>query len=658
MGNLVLPKNNFEEDKMKLLLEFFFKKDSWVTNESIISEYGKLLVSRGWEEKEKEPQSYTKKIQVFVYYGFIEWKDPLDKSSKKQITESGKLLYESWIENPNEDNVRRVVIDALKKCIFGRNVAGISSDSDIEAPNVAIRACFFINKLSNKEFAYLVGMLDDNKADFSELLMNILNFRKDNSLVLEEKYNKYSDTKILIALKFWKILDKDFDSKNYIIDKKTLREYERDIYQLRIFNTYPRSGGILPKLIVNQSTNKLYTVEYLKYFKYLAAIKSKPFLLLAGISGTGKSRIVRQLARACDKFDYEPWEVQKPYNYEMISVKPNWHDSTELFGYISRVSGKPHYIVTDFLKFIAKAWMYEDIPFFLCLDEMNLAPVEQYFAEFLSVMESRKLNNETNVIASDPLLYLSSSSEEEEEMTTNMINDMFSKFEYHENLFENVGDYNERLESLKEQFKKEGISIPRNLIVIGTVNMDETTYTFSRKVLDRAMTIEMNEVILTDGLNKDKDILPDIAPEWILPDTVEGYDFYDKNTEVCDYVIEYLEKINEKLEGTPFKIAYRTRNDCMLYVVNSLILYGKSDGLTEDNIRDRALDEVTSMKILSRIEGDKKKVGETLSELERVIKEQFNLTDSDEDRTKSVSLKKLKEMNDRLTNTYYCSFWS
>lgn len=440
-------------------------------------------------------------------------------------------------------------------------------------------------------------------------------------------------------------------SQNFIADLAKYL-YENPNHNILLKESLQRQRNVHDSI----EFHKLSLYNYL--YKYIAAIKSKPFLLLAGISGTGKSRIVRQLARACDKFDSEPWEVQKPYNYEMISVKPNWHDSTELLGYISRVSGKPHYIVTDFLKFIVKAWMYEDKPFFLCLDEMNLAPVEQYFAEFLSVMESRKLINETNVITSDPLLYLSSSSEEEEEMTTNMINDLFSKVECYGNSFEDDGAYHARLESLKEKFKKEGISIPRNLIVIGTVNMDETTYTFSRKVLDRAMTIEMNEVILTDGLNRGKEILPDIAPEWILPDAVEGYDFYDKNSEVCDYVIEYLEKINEKLECTPFKIAYRTRNDCMLYVVNSLKLCQESDGLTKDNIRDRALDEVTSMKILSRIEGDKKKVGETLSELEKVIREQFDLTDSDEDRAKSVSLKKLKEMNDRLTNTYYCSFWS
>ena len=126
------------------------------------------------------------------------------------------------------------------------------------------------------------------------------------------------------------------------------------------------------------------------YRPYITAIKSKPFLLLAGISGTGKSRIVRELARACWEADSEEYKAQKPKNFTMIQVKPNWHDSSELIGYVSRVSGQPEYVAGDFLKFIAKAWENLDVPHFLCLDEMNLAPVEQYFAEYLSVIESRK----------------------------------------------------------------------------------------------------------------------------------------------------------------------------------------------------------------------------------------------------------------------------
>ena len=139
------------------------------------------------------------------------------------------------------------------------------------------------------------------------------------------------------------------------------------------------------------------------YRHYIAAIKSKPFLLLAGISGTGKSRIVRELARACWDEDSEEFKAQKPKNFEMIQVKPNWHDSSELIGYVSRVSGKAEFVAGEFLKFIAKAWEDTDTPYFLCLDEMNLAPVEQYFAEYLSVIESRK-SHEDGLVTTDPIL--------------------------------------------------------------------------------------------------------------------------------------------------------------------------------------------------------------------------------------------------------------
>ena len=381
------------------------------------------------------------------------------------------------------------------------------------------------------------------------------------------------------------------------------------------------------------------------YRPYITAIKSKPFLLLAGISGTGKSRIVRELARACWEEGTEEYKAHKPKNFEMVQVKPNWHDSSELIGYVSRVSGEPEFIAGDFLKFVAKAWENIDVPHFLCLDEMNLAPVEQYFAEYLSVVESRKCT-EDGTIMTDSIL----------KPEYKIDNDNGEKIyvKWYDNLVKDLlrDCPIEKLHALTTQFKEDGISIPQNLIVVGTVNMDETTFSFSRKVLDRAMTIEMNEVDLKGGLEKRHEQIGKLGKAELIGMAVEGVDVYKSKQEVCDKVITYLQKINDKLEGTPFKVAYRTRNEFLLYVVNNLPY--KQEGKSEDFVIQRALDEITCMKVLSRIDGDETKVSRTfLNSLEEVIKTYLpEILEKD-----SVSLKKITEMKKRLESGY-TSFWS
>jgi len=372
------------------------------------------------------------------------------------------------------------------------------------------------------------------------------------------------------------------------------------------------------------------------YRPYITAIKSKPFLLLAGISGTGKSRIVRELARACWDGDDAEFLSQKPRNFEMIQVKPNWHDSSELIGYVSRVSGTPMFVAGDFLKFIARAWEEPDVPYFLCLDEMNLAPVEQYFAEYLSVIESRKADADGN-ITTDPILKKNA-----EDWFRNLTNEL------------TVSDV------VRNRFLNEGISIPQNLIVVGTVNMDETTFSFSRKVLDRAMTIEMNEVDLHGGLSCKNEQIGKLGKDELVSTAVEGVDIYESNKEVCDKALDYLQKVNDRLEGTPFKIAYRTRNEVLLYVVNNLP-YKKEDE-TQDFVVARALDEITNMKILSRIEGDETKVStEFLNALESAVKsgleEVCGSLFAGDAPYNAISLAKLGEMKKRLASGY-TSFWS
>lgn len=391
---------------------------------------------------------------------------------------------------------------------------------------------------------------------------------------------------------------------------------------------------------VKSSNNRKSLVDSL-YRPYITAIKSKPFLLLAGISGTGKSRIVRELARACWEVGSEEFKAQKPRNFEMVQVKPNWHDSSELIGYVSRIgvdkegNPRPVYVAGDFLKFVARAWEEPEVPYFLCLDEMNLAPVEQYFAEYLSVVESRKSDADGKV-NTDPIVKHVS-----EEWYWNLCRELTSD------------------EELRVQFRDEGICLPQNLIVVGTVNMDETTFSFSRKVLDRAMTIEMNEVDLKGGLEHRYEQIGKLGAAELIGNAVEGVDVYEQYRKACDISIAYLESINEKLDGTPFKIAYRTRNEVLLYVVNNLP-YQKEDE-TKGFVAARALDEITSMKILSRIEGDETKVsGDFLESLRNAIKEGLEAVCENlftEQGYKSVSLAKLDEMKKRLASGY-TSFWN
>lgn len=377
-----------------------------------------------------------------------------------------------------------------------------------------------------------------------------------------------------------------------------------------------------------------------KFLPYLTALRTKPFMLLAGISGTGKSRIVREMAKACwTPEDDEYWKDKEkgirnncPKNFCMVQVKPNWHDSSELIGYVSRINGEK-YVVGPFLRFMAKAIKDENTPYFLCLDEMNLAPVEQYFAEYLSVIESRKLNADGS-ITTDPII-------------------PFEDTEAYGTLIDQLFDTEADRVAYKSKDGKR-LTIPQNLFVVGTVNMDETTFSFSRKVLDRAMTIEMNEVNLSGGLEEEGPEIGYIG-NCIIGDAAEGKDVYAGNKDLCDKVITYLEKVNIALEGTPFKIAYRTRNEFLLYAVNRQLL-------DKDSQLWQTLDEMTSMKILSRIEGDSERTERPLEALQTLVKDEIekHISEPEEgkEKAKSIAAAKIKEMLDKLEKTSYTSYWA
>jgi hypothetical protein len=482
---------------------------------------------------------------------------------------------------------------------------------------------------------------------------------------------------------------------------------EKDTFEqfINIFDSRPYINSL-------QDTNKqsynrsLSLDEIYNYHFYIEAIKSKPFLLLAGISGTGKSRIVREFAfKSCPNY-LQDKDGTTPGNYCMIEVKPNWHDSTELLGYYSRLGSKPGYQFTKFVKFLVKAKMYPDVPFFVCLDEMNLAPVEQYFAEILSILETRKhpRSEETGevdmtMVKTEPIIdaqhfrELSEMSHTKNVQTGEPFSSNLTDREIYLKLFgidtesdidENVGNRTDLI--------TEGLTLPDNVVIIGTVNMDDTTHQFSRKVIDRAMTIEMNGGNLRDmfGGSKNLEYFPEEKQEeqkeWQKAFTrryVTADEVLEAHSDVAEELIDKLpsklEQINLALKGTPFEVSYRVLNELTIMVGVML-----DDGKELDDAIAQSVNNILLMKILPRIEGDaemfalsreyKTKVGvsydnrlEWLKDIAPDIKEPLTDTESEDVDTEekaevakehqSTAKDKIQEMIDRLNNQEFTCFW-
>ena len=327
-----------------------------------------------------------------------------------------------------------------------------------------------------------------------------------------------------------------------LIDRKEVEQYHERDYKvvLKRINQYINGNGYI------------YSYEELSNF-YLS-LKTKPFVILAGISGTGKSKLVRLFAESINA------------KFKSIPVKPAWNDSTELLGYKNI---KDEFVKGELYKVIDEAKEHLDTPYFVCLDEMNLARVEYYLSEYLSIIESRKF--ETDKIVTDKL--------------------------FSESYFENVEDNN--------------ISIPENLYIIGTVNMDDTTFSFSRKVLDRANTIEFSEVDL-----ETLDFLTDEAETLVVDNSLLKTQFLNIK-DALEIDRTYVEEINEKIVEInnilkPYSkhFGYRVRDEIVFYMLEN-----KLANLLEE---DMAFDYQIMQKTLPTIIGSDVYIEEILIKLFKI----------------------------------------
>ena len=457
---------------------------------------------------------------------------------------------------------------------------------------------------------------------------------------------------------------KIYDSILNLSDKK------RDNHNHKLVTSVLQTTDIGVKVVEpNQEKVFLESAEY----SYISAIKTKPFLILGGFSGTGKSQKVKELAFAtcpCDGILNN--SETSPGNYLLVSVKPNWHDATDITGFRSSVNR--NYYVTDFMRFLVKAKQYEEqhIPFFVCLDEMNLAPVEEYFADFLSVIESRKRCSDGRIVT-DAIVPASVFNDTDyaddfniflklglETTVPDLKADQISAY-----MREEQGNVFVR-QDIVEELKRDGLTIPSNVVIIGTVNMDDTTNSFSRKVIDRAMTFEtIVEKFENDYFESDVSLQYIKNPrngELFLSDEVRATQMIEEGRFMLtkdeqDKIVNFINNVNEDLEGSPFKISYRILNETILLYrskkrIEEIV---KADGGFEEGIEFKTdlnsiFDDILMQKVLPRIEGDYEKCSKCLN----------NLLERSKDSEWTKSIEKIEFMIKRFGNdkSGFTTFWN
>ncbi len=295
------------------------------------------------------------------------------------------------------------------------------------------------------------------------------------------------------------------------------------------------------------------------------SLKSKPFVILAGTSGTGKTRLVRLFSEAigADK---------ENGRYLQIAVRPDWSDSTDLFGHLD-LNGR--FVPGCLMDFLAKARDDLAHPYVLCLDEMNLARVEYYLSDFLSVIETR--DRKEGHIISDPLVQL---------------------------------DQYGADETARERYGE--ILFPENFYVVGTVNMDETTFPFSKKVLDRANTIEFNDVdLIPDFVQYGQGVPVSVGNAFLKSDYLILKDCKEEDHEYVQQLCTILQSINRILYKSNSHVGFRVRDEICFYMLNN-----HRGGFLEEK---EALDYEIMQKILPRLQGSNLSLKETLCELFRKI---------------------------------------
>lgn len=306
------------------------------------------------------------------------------------------------------------------------------------------------------------------------------------------------------------------------------------------------------------STGLLYSPNLIKRFVF--SLMTKPFVILSGLAGSGKTQLAVAFAKALS---------QDESQYRIVSVGADWTNREPLLGFPNALN-KEEYVAPEngVLQLLINANKAgnENKPYFLILDEMNLSYVERYFADFLSAMESH----------SDIPLW-------------------------------------DKPESSKDTTPKT-INLPKNLFIIGTINVDETTYMFSPKVLDRANVIEFK--IAEEEMSEFLSVMKPIDMDSIIgKNSAMGGKFVElaasKEISPDDSVKKILLEFFSELKSVNAEFGYRSAMEIFRFIAQA----NKNDNTTQKMSMEEILDAAIVQKLLPKLHGSRKKLDEPLNKL-------------------------------------------
>jgi 5-methylcytosine-specific restriction endonuclease McrBC GTP-binding regulatory subunit McrB len=296
-----------------------------------------------------------------------------------------------------------------------------------------------------------------------------------------------------------------------------------------------------------------YIISLAELANFFLAMAVSPLVILSGISGTGKSLLPRKFAKRVGA------------KFHAIPVQPQWESNSDLFGYVPTLASAK-YVKGALIDGLLEAKNNPGELVIALLDEMNLAPVEHYFSDFLSVAETRYREGSSIVTDTLPI----------ELPPIDAASDEYAALR--------------------------GIRLPSNLRVVGTANMDETTHTFSPKVLDRAFTIEFDDPDLTSfaaGGVAGPDVFEALGKFVIAQSNpISVQEARESSQDLFDHVAGLLAEIQDILSPAGIKFGYRTRDAILMY-----LHFWRECALGDIMAGSAALDFCILQKVLPKISG-------------------------------------------------------